>query len=208
MPGGTPIIPVSIAVKDETPSILEHIERYLGPIQESWSSLPDGEVCPFQVVRYSGRVEDIAVFSMLGLSAAAAIAEAGGTGGCLRQELLMAVPETFGKRNVPTLAQQLGMIALKRERPVARGEIVAGKNPLFPRRPFRGFYASPPCVIAEDAFEVCTREDGRKVGFLWMVPVYQREMDFVRQHGFSRLEELIIERELDLVDVDRKSAVK
>jgi hypothetical protein len=195
-------MPTPTAVKKETPRILEHIERYLGPIQESWSSLPDGSVCEFQVVRCSGRVVETAFFCTLGLSAAAL-----GRGMYVRQELLMAVPESFGERNVPTRVQQLGIIALKRKRPFARGEVVAGKNPLFARRPFRGFYASPPCVIAEDAFEVCAREDGQKVAFLWMVPVYQREMDFVRRYGFIRLEELFIERAMDLVDVDRESAV-
>ena len=188
---------------DETPILFRHIERYLGPINASWMETIDGRKCPFQVVRCTGRVADTVFFSTLGLSGHSFPHPSS----AFRHELVIAVPRTFGTRNVPPLLQQLGMIALERDRPFFEGDVMLGKNPVFAEWPFRGFLASHPCVIEDDAFADCTREDGQRVQFVWMAPLYQSEIEFVRAHGLSRLEERFIEKQIDLVDLNRQSAV-
>jgi hypothetical protein len=190
-------------VRDETPVLFRHIERYLGPVNASWVETIDGKKCPFQVVRCTGRVEDTVFFCTLGLSDHPFPQHPS----VFRHELLIAVPRTFGTRNIPPLLQQLGMIALERNRPFFEGDVMLGKNPVFVEWPFRGFFASQPCVIEDEAFAECIREDGQRLRFVWMAPLYEEEIEFVRAYGLSRLEDLFIERHVDLVDLNRKPAV-
>jgi hypothetical protein len=192
---------------ESVPIIFDHIERYLGPVNASWMETLDGEKCPFQVVRCSHRVVDTTFFCTLGLGNHPFRDVPGPKSEPLRHELLMAVPNYFGTRNIPPLLQQLGTIALSRNKPFLKGEVIRGTNPVFTEWPFRGFYASHPCVIEDDAFAECVREDGQTVTFVWMAPVYQREIDFVKKYGSSRLEDMFIERSVDLVDLNRNSAV-
>jgi len=200
---------------ENVPVIFEHVERHLGPVNASWMETLDGEKCPFQVVRCSHRVADTTFFCTLGLGNHP-FRDMPGTGrdmpgtvkDPLRHELLIAVPNYFGTRNIPPLLQQLGSIAISRNKPFLKGEIIRGKNPVFTEWPFRGFYVSHPCVVSDDAFAECVREDGKTVTFVWMAPVYQLEIDFVRKYGSSRLEDMFIDRNVDLVDLNRASAVE
>jgi hypothetical protein len=191
-------------VRDKTPILFRHVERYLGPINASWVDTIDGKKCPFQVVRCTGRVVDTVFFCTLGLSDHPFPNQPG----AFRHELVIAVPKTFGTRNTTPLLQQLGMAALNRNKPFREGDVMLGKNPVFHEWPFRGFLASHPCVIEDEAFARCTREDGQSLEFVWMAPLYQEEIEFVRAHGLSRLEDLFIAKRIDLVNLNRKPAVE
>jgi hypothetical protein len=193
---------------DKAPILFDHIERYLGQINASWMDMLDGEQCPFQVARCAGGVEDTVFFCTLGLGNYPLKGRAGAEDKAIRHELLIAVPRFFGTRNVPPLLQQLGMISLNRKKAFWKGEVIQGTNPVFAAWPFRGFYVSHPCVIAADEFAECRREDGEPVNFVWMAPLYQVEIDFVKKHGVTRLEEIFMEKEMDLVDLNRKAAVE
>lgn len=191
---------------ESLPALFAHLERFLGPVNAAWMETLEGEKCPFQVVRCAGAVKDTVFFATLGLSDHP-LNLSSRPGVLTRQELLIAVPVTFGTRNIPPLLQQLGAIALERGRAFEFGEVISGENRIFPDWLFRGFYASHPCVIASDAFAECVREDGQRVEFLWMAPLYQREIELVRQEGWRRLEDLFIAMHLDLVDLNRLPAV-
>jgi hypothetical protein len=192
---------------DDLPAIFKHVEQYLGQVNAYWTQTVEGESCPFQVVRCTGRVIDTLFFCTVGLSNRQFRDKRDPAAGPVRQELLIAVPTSFGTRNVPPLLQQLGMIALHRNRPFLRGEFMMGTDPVFSQWPFRGFYASRPCVIEDEAFAACAREDGEQVFFLWLVPLYEREIDFVRKHGHDRLEVFFAENNVDLVDLNRTSVI-
>ena len=190
--------------RNEAPALFQHVERYLGSVNASWVDTIEGKKCSFQIVRCTGRVADTVFFCTLGLSDHPFAHQPS----AFRHELLIAVPKTFGTRNVPPLLQQLGMIAIERSRPFFEGDVMLGKNPVFVEWPFRGFLASRPCVIEDDAFAECTREDGQRIHFVWMAPLYQEEIEFVREHGLGPLEDLFIEKRIDLVDLNRKPAVE
>ncbi|HEY2859721.1 MAG TPA: suppressor of fused domain protein [Terracidiphilus sp.] len=189
------------------PLVFDHIERYLGPVDNRWGDTAEGQRSPFQVLRCAGQVIDTTFFCTLGLGNHPMPNLHGPANGVTRHELLIAVPNAFGTRNVPVLLQQLGQIAIKRQRPFTRGEIVMGANPVFGDWPFRGLFASHPFVVGVDAFAECTREDGKHIRFLWLAPIHQREIDYARKHGHAKLEVLFAERNIDLVDLNRPPAV-
>ena len=198
-PGGAEI--------DHIPVTFEHIEHYLGQIDAYWTQTLEGDACPFQVVRSSGRIVDTTFFSTVGLGNHRFHHPHDPAAGPFRHELFIAVPTSFGTRNVPPLLQQLGLIAVNRNRPFTHGELMVGTNPVFTGFPFRGFYACPPCVIDEDGFAECTREDGENVAFIWMAPLYESEIEFLRKNGPERLESIFALRNVDLVDLNRPQAV-
>jgi hypothetical protein len=74
--------------------------------------------------------------------------------------------------------------------------------------PFRGSFASLLCAIEDDSLAECTREDGQPIHFIWTAPLYESEIEFVRREGLSRLEDLFIQRRIDLVDLNRAPAVE
>ena len=193
------------SAREVTPAIFEHIEHYLGPVNAGFTENAIGEPSSFQVVRCTGRVKDTTFYCTLGLGSHPLCPSPSASP--VRHELLIALPRYFGTLNIPSLLQQLGSIAIDRGKPYAEGELMLGKNPVFDQWPFRGFFVTHPCVIEDEAFAICTREDGRQVHFLWMVPLYRSEIDFARAHGPSRLEDLFIEKHVDLVNLSRKPAV-
>jgi hypothetical protein len=103
--------------------------------------------------------------------------------------------------------QQLGVITLERHKAFLRGEVIGGSHAVFSDLPFRGFYASSPSFIEGDDFDSYERGDGQSVAMIWMIPMYEREIEFVRTHGWSRFEDLVVEKNLDLVELLRESTV-
>jgi hypothetical protein len=187
--------------------MIQHMEAYLGPIRQSWRSTPDGEELQFQIVRCEGGIEGTRVFCTLGLSNHAFKETPSAAGVPIRQELLIAVPESDDHRNLPTLVQQLGLIALSRHTAFLQGEVIGGTYPVFADRLFRGFGASFPCFVSADEFTVYKLADGQEVVFVWMIPLYREEIDFVRTEGWSRFEDLAVEKGIDLVELVRGSLI-
>lgn len=185
--------------------LIDHIEEYLGPIKASWSLTHEGARAPFAVVRCSDLVDDTTVFCTLGLSDHS-FEDSGIGRSPIRHELLIAVPESLGEMNVPALVQQLGMTTLSRNKPFLYGETIGGTYEVFAGRPFRGFGATFPVFIEDDGFEIYRRPDGANVVFVWMVPLCLVEIEFAREKGWSKFEDLILECDLDLVDLDRRCA--
>jgi hypothetical protein len=188
-------------------NLVDHIESYLGPIQESWHSMPDGEECPFRIVRCSGAIDNTSVFCTFGLQNHAFKDTPNLIGKPIRHELLIAVPEVLGNRNIPALVQQLGLIALRRHKPFLRGEVIGGSHKPFPGMPFVGFYSSSPTFLKNDEFQVYERGDGSQVVFVWLIPIYESEIDLVRARGWNSLEDLFVEKCVDLVELSRESVV-
>jgi hypothetical protein len=185
--------------------LTDHIEEYLGPVKASWSLTHEGAQAPFKVVRCSDLIDGTNVFCTFGLSNHA-FKEVSIGGSPIRHELLIAVPEALGDLTFPAIVQQLGMMTLSRNKPFLFGETIGGTHEVFAGRPFRGFGATSPVFIEGDGFEVFKRADGADVVFVWMVPLCKVEIEFAREKGWSKLEDLIIESDLDLVELDRRCA--
>ena len=192
---------------DRIPAIFEHIERYLGQINAYWTQTLEGDACPFQVVRCTGRVLDTTFFCTVGLGNHAFPDKSEAAAPPFRHELLIALPTSFGTRNAPPLLQQLGLIAVNRNRPFTPGEVMSGTDAVFDGLPFRGFYVCHPFVVDEPGFADYTREDDASITFLWMAPLYEREIEFVRKHSPHDLDTIFAQSNVDLVDLIRPSAV-
>src|SRR5215471_1203614 len=185
----------------ERKAFIDHIEKYLGKIQGGWKTTPDGNPMGFQIIEcWGGQIPKARAFSTLGLSdfpLRSAVSEK-----IIRHELLMAVPDSFGERNVPAVLQQLGSNALERKSAYLAGEVVELGNPIFSGLPFYAFYTAIPVVLPEQ-FRSYAFEDGERMVFAWMVPITKLEAAYVRRQGWSRFEALLEGQKADLVDLNR-----
>ena len=96
---------------------------------------------------------------------------------------------------------------LNQHRAFLCGDVIERKNPIFKEKPFYAFLALAPTLLPDD-FAVYPSEAGDEIVFAWMVPITKAEADFVRKNGWSKLEDLFVAQEVDLVDIDRSSLVE
>jgi hypothetical protein len=185
--------------------LVGHIEAYLGTIECGWSRSPDGQNLRFQVAKcVGGQIEEAVCFTTLGLSDHPLPSFASKKK--IRHELFIAAPVSFGDRNIPAILQQIASDSLFHRSAMLCGEVIARPNPVFGGKPFTGFCAAIPSLLPEQ-FATWRDTDGAEVVFVWMVPLTQPEIDFVRREGWRKLEDISVARQVDLVDMDRASVV-
>jgi hypothetical protein len=86
-------------------------------------------------------------------------------------------------------------------RAIARGEVEGPAGPLFDGSRLEALYASLPAYFP-DAFAVCEQSEP-PTHFLWMIPITRTEAAFVKSHGWSRFEDLLVKFDPDLLDLNR-----
>jgi len=182
--------------------LVEHLERYLGPIQEGWSIDADGLKLPFQVVRFDqGSGSGTISFSTLGLSRHALPSPASRQ--LIRHELLLLAPDSLRAGPIPSLLQQVALETLASGRALLRGDVLGPRGPLVPGSSMEAFYVGMP-VYFPDEFATCEVE-GESVVIAWLIPISRSEAAFVTEHGWPAFEERLVATDPDLTDVDRPS---
>jgi hypothetical protein len=180
--------------------LIEHLERYLGPIDSGWSSDADGVPQPFQVARYEvGKITGTVCFSTVGLSRHPL--QSRRTNRQIRQELVMCVSDSLRAGPVPALLQQVGNRALSSGRPYLRGDVLGPSERLFVRSELTALYVTLP-VYFPDEFAVVAEGDSN-IAICWLVPISSGEADFVTSHGWGSFERLLEKEDPNLTDVYR-----
>ena len=172
--------------------LLEHLEDYLGEMDAVWPDSPDGERLPFTIARFGGVFETYLAYTKIGLSG-------------IRQEFLLLSPEKFGDREIPKVLQGAARVALDRQAPLTRGEVVELKA-MFDGYPFTALYVALPVYFPEE-FAHAVDAQSNPVTIAWVVPVTTAEVEYVKQHGWSKFEDLLTERDPDLADLARSPVV-
>jgi hypothetical protein len=186
-------------------SLIDHIEEYLGPIQRGWNHTPEGEKIDPQIVEcLGGRIDQTRAFCTVGLSRHKFSPEA--PTGPIRQELLILGPESSGSKNIPAVLHQLASDVLRQHRAFLCGDLIERQNPIFQHKQFYAFVAAVPVLLPDD-FAVYKDDTGNQIVFAWMVPITKPEAVFVREEGWSKLEDMFITQHADLVDFDRESII-
>ena len=180
----------------------DHIEEFLGPIQDKYAQDPDGKTLPFQVAHCPRGIERLRAFCTLGLSNFPLEAR----GRHVLQELMIVILHKFDMQNIPQLLQQLGKRALERQTAFAPGDIVNAPGELFTGKSFAALYTTTPGFLPEE-FITYNTGDGDKVIFSIMLPITPAEEKYVMLNGFETFDHLFIESGIDMLDLDRPSIV-
>jgi hypothetical protein len=185
----------------DSPALVTHLEARLGGLVYGWSKNPGGEPMPFQVARFEGgRYANVLSYATIGLSHSDLTSSA--TGRPLRMELVLALHEDVGERNVPALLQQVGLMALTSGRALLRGDAIELGGSVISGTSMTALYAMLP-VYFDDDFASCVVEDGREAAIVWLVPIHPSESEFIEQRGWQAFEELVQDQDPDLFDPRR-----
>lgn len=186
-------------------SIITHYEKYLGEILHGWRSGPDGGETAFDVVQFKGGpIAGTSTFATVGLSKFKLASRASAK--VIRQELLIMAKTSYGTRSIPGLLQQVGGEMIARCAAYLRGEVISPRGRLFKGCNFEALYVTMPTYFPDPfaSFEV---EIGETGVVAWLVPIARTEAEYVQLLGWDRFEDLLEQRDPDLLDFGRKSLV-
>jgi len=182
--------------------LLDHIEEFLGPIQDKYTHAEDGQLLSFQVLHCPRGIEGLRAFCTAGLSDFPLEFR----NRHILQELMIVVLYKFAVQNIPALLQQLGRRALERRAAFAPGDIVNAPGELFSDKPFTALYTTSPGFMPEE-FITYNTGDGDNILFSIMLPITPAEEKYVALHGFEKFDQLFIDSGIDMLDLDRPSIV-
>jgi hypothetical protein len=185
-------------------NIPEHLEQFLGEMEGGWSYDASRDQMPFQVVRFGkGSGPNSIAFTTLGLSKH--VLHSRVTGQELRQELMMLVPDSLRDGPVPGVLQQVGVELIETKHALLRGDVLGPRGQLFQASNMEAVYVAMP-VYFPDEFAVC-KEDDHDILIVWLVPITRTEAAYVRMNGWEAFEQMLVDRDPNLIDVYRPSIV-
>jgi hypothetical protein len=188
-----------MSIAKQPPSLIAHIESYLGIVQEGWEI--SGRL---QVVRCSnGCLPDVNSFCTVGMSDYPLKSRVSDK--TIFHELLLMCYDP-APPNLSAILEQLTLAALTHHSAYLAGEVIERENPIVPGSQTRAFCAIPPSLLP-DSFAVFDFEEGKSTVFVWMAPVTREEAQFIREHGWTEMEDIFIDKDTDLLDLHRASAV-
>jgi Suppressor of fused protein (SUFU) len=178
-------------------TLIEHAEKYLGEIDQGWKDNNSGE--SLQVVSFEDCPgETVTTFLSLGMSEHILdISEAKKA----RQELVFSVYSMAISALVTSFILSLCEAILSRGKAVLRGEVIPLSSEMAKRIGFDAVYCAIP-VFFDDEFSTYDASSPSTV-MVWVVPIYQSEVDYIEANGWESFEDLLEEMDPDLCSLDR-----
>lgn len=181
-------------------TVIDHLERHLGVIKRGWQTDERGRRMPFQVVEFSsGPWTGTAVFATLGVNRHDLHSR--NSGKRLRHELVMITNASWAAGTAPALLQRTGLTCLENDHGLLRGDTIDCDGPFLEGSSLTWLYVASPAYLPDD-FASCI-DAGETVIFAWVVPISEREADFVGRAGWAAFEQLLVEADPDLTDLLR-----
>jgi hypothetical protein len=185
--------------KPEPSGLIAHVETFLGSIECGWKV--ENALHPFQIVKCS--LDKEVALCTLGLSdlpLSSRVSEKK-----IRHELLFMFKGSEPK-NSSAVLQEIALSAASHNSAFLYGEVISRKGTAFPGTNFTAFCAISPAILP-DEFAVFRNGQFGSVVFVWMVPITSSECTYIREHGWSQLESIFIDKGTDLTDLGRERVV-
>lgn len=187
------------------PALIDHLERRLGRMTNSWRGVPREGLPTFNVGCFSGGVfAETTGYSTLGLSKVAL--HAPGHDRHLFLELFAAArdPSDACRDSFLGALEFVWSKCLDSREAVLRGEVVALPPMAMVASRFPYLYAAMP-VYYDDDFDSVVVESGDDVAIVWLVPITSGEANFVAERGWEEFEKELVKYDPDLMDIKRKA---
>jgi hypothetical protein len=177
--------------------LVDHVEAHLGVIAGEWDTDPGGNELPFRIVHYEGKAPPgTEIFSTLGLSDYdLSDTEA-------RIELLMIAPARLTPGAIPPILVSAGELPIEVDDVPHVGDTFRSIDALREVSPMDCLYVGRPLYLPPDLNPFDNGET--EVLFLWLIPVYDHEADFVDAEGWEAFERLMWDLDVDPTDFTRE----
>ncbi|WP_433811407.1 suppressor of fused domain protein [Flavobacterium johnsoniae] len=180
-----------------------HIEKYLGEMKGG-DIISHPIYGKLSIVYFDNQPNDgIASFLTLGLSDHVLYLTETKD---VRVELILSLYNNYPKNNIFDVLLNVSEEILIKHKAPLRGHVIKTKLHFLTNFNISGFYITHPVFFEED-FWVYENSEPSTV-FLWLIPVNQREIDFIESDGWEKFEDLLEEKDdCDFWDLNRKSIV-
>jgi Suppressor of fused protein (SUFU) len=186
------------------PAVFEHLEAHLGELEDAERAVLEQAEEVIKIAHFAGQpVVEADTWATLGLSRI----ELEQPSCRIRQELVFTCYREFKDWRpadiLHVVASDVGLNA----KALLRGDVLGPAGPLFDQASaLEALYCAAPAAYFPDDFAEFggTRPT---TAFVWLVPLTVNEARFVREHGWSRFEDLLKDVDPDLLDLLRSSAV-
>ena len=178
-----------------------HMEKTLGPIRE----LRDISVSPemnLRLAKFSrGPHQGSVAYGTLNLSDHDLFDT--DYSRSMRQEAILLAPSEMNPDYVISVLERTVTNLLKKHLAFPQGFLTEFSEPILEDTAMYGFYVAPPVYFDNSFFYF--EKDGRTAVVVWLVPVTQEEIHFIKNKGWEKFERLLAAQDPDLVDFHRKS---
>jgi suppressor of fused protein SUFU len=183
----------------QSPSLLAHVERWLGPIARGHIY----DELQVHVVQFNGcPFRDAVTYSTLGLSRHI-LPQPFGTD--IRLELLFGCYSRYIPLQPESVPAAVAKIVLESHKPLVRGQVIGPAGPIMAGASVDGFYCSSPSAYPDELAEF---EGSEPVTvFVWLIPITHDEIHYVWEHGWSAFEDLLVVHDPDVWNLERSSMV-
>ncbi|MER5312914.1 suppressor of fused domain protein [Streptomyces sp. NPDC002773] len=187
--------------------LVDHLEARLGGLEGAWSA---GEQSPEgapQVGYFTGGVlEGARSFATIGLHRTPLASRSGRH---LHLELLGCDRPEPGEEPgpFPGVLEYVAGRLISGGQAVLRGDVLRLPMPLTPGGSMTALYAAAP-VCFDEAFGSVVLENGSDVAIVWLVPIGDREAEFVERNGWEAFERELVRHDPDLLDVGRAEILR
>lgn len=181
--------------------LVDHVETHLGPIAGEWDTDPGGRDLPFRIVHYDGKAPPgTEIFSTLGLSDYELSADGA------RIELLMIAPARLTAGTIPPILVSAGELPIELDDVPHVGDTFRSIDALREVSPMDCLYVGRPLYVPPELnpFDNGGVPDAITVLFLWLIPVYEQEADFIDAEGWEAFERLMWDLDVDPTDFTRE----
>lgn len=177
--------------------LVEHLEAHLGEIVGEWAEAPNGDELPFRIVHYEGKAPAGAeIFSTVGLSDYE-LSESGA-----RIELIMIAPIGLTAGTIPPILVAAGELPIDADDVPQLGDTFTAIEPLREVSPMDCLYVGRPLYQPPHFNPFDTGEE--QVLFLWLIPIYDVEAEYVETEGWRAFEQLMWDLDVDPTDFVRE----
>lgn len=182
-------------------TIIEHVEKYLGQIDQGWKNNDSDDA--LQVVLFKDTPgETLSTYVSLGLSnrpmKLSEVKE-------VRQELVFSVYSMAISKMIVSFMFSLCEAIIGRGKAILRGEVIPLSKGVVKRIGFDAVYCTNP-VFFDDEF-CAYDESSPSTVMILMVPIYQSEVDYICVHGWESFEDLLEEKDPDLCSLNRNPLI-
>lgn len=182
-------------------NIIEHAEKFLGKISLGWKEKLSSN--GLQVVCFKNKpFETVDTFLTVGLSQHVLRISAEKK---VRQELILPISGTGLPEIIVSLLLFICELIMRNHDAVLRGQVIRLPVDAAEKLCFDAVYCAIP-VFIDDEFATF-RESQPPTIFVWMIPIYKREADYVDANGWSKFEDLLEQRNPDLFSLERESII-
>lgn len=189
--------------EDRMKEFINFLEQHLGEIAYGWDQDENGDKLPFQVLKFNnGPSPGTCTFTTLGLS------DHGFTLNdekVVYQELVFIAYAQLGNQNIPGILMQVGKSLLYQHQALLSGEVIGPYDDLLDQTNMQALYVTSPVYFTESFHYYKGKK--KTIVMAWLIPVTAGEAHFVIREGWNSFEDLLEQKDPDLVDFTRKSLI-